>query len=396
MIKKDKKETCSACGTSPVNHKILFFSQIVDKMMEKMGDIFFSFLVNKKSKKLVDFTEQKIIFISTFLGIIRYDTDMEKATTGRSKVIWEEAARRGIDMKQLVVFGKHIDSYIAKINGKDVLFQSIPIPPRFEQEGYEWVDDKFVFFKKLREAGLPVPATERSSSVKDIEPVFESLNKPIIVKPRFGSRGRHTTTNINTIEEFKTAFLLAKQISPSIIAQEHLFGSVYRATVVDGILVGFFKADPPFVVGDGVKTVKELIAEKNKTRNERVYEISINPELLSFIKRYGYEIDSVVPVGETLWLIAKMGRMYGGYTKEMLPEVHPKIHEIFSKAGKLASIAVAGFDFIIPDPTLDPDTQYCGIIECNSLPFIDLHYFPLEGEPVIIAKYVWDLWEEKG
>ncbi|KKQ85683.1 MAG: hypothetical protein UT09_C0044G0001, partial [Parcubacteria group bacterium GW2011_GWF2_38_8] len=29
--------------------------------------------------------------------------------------------------------------------------------------------------------------------------------------------------------------------------------------------------------------------------------------------------------------------------------------------------------------------QHCGIIECNSLPFIDLHHYPLFGKPNNVA-----------
>ncbi len=88
------------------------------------------------------------------------------------------------------------------------------------------------------------------------------------------------------------------------------------------------------------------------------------------------------------------GRLYGGYTREMLPEVHPKMHDIFAQAGKAIQASIVGFDLIIERPTEDPDTQKWGIIEANSLPFIDLHYFALEGTPIDIAKPIWDLWEK--
>jgi D-alanine-D-alanine ligase-like ATP-grasp enzyme len=148
------------------------------------------------------------------------------------------------------------------------------------------------------------------------------------------------------------------------------------------------------VTGDGIKTVRELIVEKNKNKDEKLSDILINEELVSFIDREGKTLDNILPVGQVLNLLAKTGRMYGGYTKEMLPEIHPKMHSIFKNAGECISVAVAGFDLIIQDPTKDPDTQHWGIIECNSLPFIDLHYFPLEGKPINVATYVWDLWSK--
>jgi len=57
-----------------------------------------------------------------------------------------------------------------------------------------------------------------------------------------------------------------------------------------------------------------------------------------------------------------------------------------------------GADFIIEDitkswkePARAGGEQHCGIIECNSLPFIDLHHYPLFGRPNNIAGKLWDL-----
>ena len=175
--------------------------------------------------------------------------------------------------------------------------------------------------------------------------------------------------------------------------QEHLFGSVYRATVIQNCLVGFFRADPPQITGDGINTIEKLIANKNLKHNDKISSIRINADLIKFIERQGYTMASILEKDKTINLSAKTGRMYGGYTEEMLPKVHPKMHAIFAKAGSIVDAPIIGFDLIIEDPTLDPDTQRWGIIECNSLPFVDLHYFALEGKPVNLAENIWDLWK---
>lgn len=391
----NKKEICSACGAAPVNHTMVFIVKLINENLYKIFGGFFNSPSGPRWQYLANFIELKVFNVFGFFNLVRFSDDIEKACSGRSKVIWEEANRRGIKMQQLVLFGKYIEHYKVKINKEEFIFQSLPIPFWLPQKGYEWVDNKVIFAKKLKEVGVASPATRKISTIKDLRLAFESLSKPIIIKPQSGSRSRHTTTNINTIEEAQFAFKLARQITPTMLAQEHLFGSVYRATVVNNKLVGFFKADPPQVTGDNVHTIKELIKEKNKNRPERISEILINEELLNFIKRQNYTLESILNNGSTIDLIAKTGRNYGGYTKEMLKDVHPKMYEIFKKAGEVVSIPVAGFDLIIEDPTLDPDMQRWGVIECNSLPFIDLHYFAFEGEPVNIAKYVWDLWDKK-
>ncbi|MES2416388.1 MAG: hypothetical protein V4504_01685 [Patescibacteria group bacterium] len=392
---KSKKE-CSACGTAPTNHHLMYFSNLLDEVIMDIGKPIFTFLFRgRESQWIIDFFEKFGFNLFHFLGFIRYSDDVEKASTGRSKLIWEEALRRGIKMQQAVLFGKYTEYYRAQVHGEKIIFQSLPIPPWLPRTGYDWIDDKLIFAKKLQEAGMKSPMTRRITSLKDAFSAFDILHKPIILKPQSGSRGRHTTTNIHTKEQMEYAYLLAQQISPSMVAQEHLFGSVYRATVVNNVLVGFFRADQPYITGDGIKNIKELILEKNKNRPERISEIVITEEILNFLNRQKYTLESILPKDISTHLLAKTGRLYGGYTKEMLPEVHPKIHSIFKKAGEIVSVPVAGFDLIIQDPTIDPDTQNWGIIECNSLPFIDLHYFAFDGEPVNVATFIWDLWDMK-
>jgi cyanophycin synthetase len=395
MTSKQAKKKCSACGTSPTNHKFLFISNLVEEFTKETVEKIFNFKILDSWQWPAIFVEKKLFEFFFLIGVVRYNRDPEKAYTDRSKLIWLEAQKRNILMEQAIIGKKYSDFYRAKINGKMFYFQSIPIPPKILQGGYKWLDDKFILFKKLSKNKIPSPIAKKISTFNNAKRAFEELRKPVIIKPKYGSRGRHTTTNINTLEELGKAFRLARQITPWMIIQEHLSGSVYRATVINNELVGFFRADPPQVTGDGLKKIQELIFEKNKNRNERLSEILINDDLINFLERQKYTTESILQKEVTINLSAKTGRMYGGYTREMLEEVHPKMHYIFKKAGELVEAPVVGFDLIIENPTANPDTQHWGIIECNSLPFIDLHYFALEGPVIDLAKNIWDLWDIK-
>lgn len=387
-----KRNKCSACGTSDVNHTLLLVTGILEETLGRLGRKFMDIFRLDEKHPLFVFFEKIIYKISVLFGFLRYSSDKEKALTGRSRLVWDEASSRGIKMEQVIMFGKPVEHYRALINGKYFHFESIPIPKHLSCSGYAWVDDKFILAERLRDAGIPAPLAGVALTTYKAEKIFNNLSKPVIVKPRSGSRGRHTTTNINTIDELHKAMSLAHVIAPTVVVEEHLFGSVYRATVVNGKLVGFFRADPPMVVGDGVHTIAELVKEKNKNSHERIGDIVIDQDVIEFLSRQGMGTDSVPIKNQQVILSAKTGRFFGGYTREMLPEVHPKIKQIFEKAATVVDIPVAGFDLIISDPTSDPDNQRWGIIECNSMPYIDLHFFALEGEPVNVAKHVWDLW----
>jgi D-alanine-D-alanine ligase-like ATP-grasp enzyme len=385
---------CSACGTSPIQHQAAFALNILDEIIGRLAVGTFGFVNALFGGTLMNVLERMLFGFLNLLGIVRFGTEIEKAVTGRSELIWREARRRGIPMEQLIVFGNNLDYYRARVHGRWYYFESLPVPPWIPQKGYHWVDDKFLLARRLEAARIPAPKAYVTTSWRSTLKAFSKLEKPVIIKPRIGSRGRHTTTNISTEAELRAAHALAREIARELVVEEHLFGSVYRATVIDGVLVGFFRGDPPNITGDGTHSILELIELKNAVRHERLEAIRITDDTRSFIERKGYTALSILPKGEVLDLSAKTGRFFGGYTREMLQEIHPKFHQIFAKAGELVRAPVVGFDLITTDPSADPDTIRWGIIECNSLPFIDLHYYALEGSPNDLAPKVWDLWEK--
>ena len=122
--------------------------------------------------------------------------------------------------------------------------------------------------------------------------------------------------------------------------------------------------------------------------------MATNEQLELFLGRLGYTLETVLEKDLSIDLSEKIGISYGGSSREMLAETHPKIITELTRAGKLVNSPVIGFDFIIADPTQSPDAQIWGIIECNSLPFINLHHNPIEGTPINVAAKVWDLWNK--
>jgi len=65
---------------------------------------------------------------------------------------------------------------------------------------------------------------------------------------------------------------------------------------------------------------------------------------------------------------------------------------MLEKLGAFLKDPLVGVDFIMHDITQTWHTEkHCGIIECNSLPFIDLHHYPLFGKPNNVAGKLWDL-----
>ncbi len=325
------------------------------------------------------------------IGMAKWDKELRNCTTDRAKVLWEEANLRRIPFEHLFLFGRSTDIYRAKIKGKWNYFTGLPRPKGGDTGSLAWMDDKNAFKLKLVEAGIPAPRGGGFFSYKKALEKFRELQKPIVVKPRFGSRGRHTTTFVFTEEQFKNAFYTARKLCPFVMVEEQLLGPVYRGTVIGGKVRGVLSGEPPRIVGDGIQTIEILVQEKNKNRDKRVKEFVMNSGFDTFLARQNYSRATVLPKGKVIDLTEKIGISYGGKSAELTPVTHPKFIIALEKAAALVADPILGFDFIALDVSKDADSQRWGIIECNGLPFINLHHDPLEGEPRNIAASVWDL-----
>lgn len=385
------------CGNSPVNHHVANYIAtfaIAQSRVSQMARHVPTLLAFESIVRRLMLRVDTLVYrLFALLGFVTFNHKPAKAVSYRSQVVWEEAERRGIAMEQVVFLGRHTDMYRAKLNTRWIYFESLPIPESMVQHAYGWLDDKVTLNGFLRESGIPIPPARSVTHEDEAVEAFREWGGPLVVKPRVGSRGRHTTTQIQDEEQVRAGFRVARILCRYAYISRHFEGSVCRGTVVDGKLAGFFQADPPRVTGDGTSSINELIAAKNAAKPERVEDIVLTDEHHAFIGRMGYTVDSTLEEGKEIDLTHRTGRLFGGETRELLSSVHPRLKSYLEQAAKALAVPIVGFDLIIKDPEADPESQEWGIIEANSLPFIDLHYLPLHGEPSNVAAQVWDLWK---
>lgn len=395
MYMQKKKVTCQACGNNPTNHPIAWVSNTLSVLLEPLDRVILGSLLGRITDALLRYATKPYLYTLQTCRLISWNQDKEKALTKRSYVVWEEAEKRGIHMEQLVILKRPVEFYRARIHNTMIYFESIPQTKKGYIDSLTWMDDKLLLKKKLRAQHIPTPKGGSAYTYRKAKELFEKSTHPVIIKPRIGSRGRHTTTHIYTLEDLRKAYTSAKKLCFFVIIEEHLIGSVYRGTCVNNQLYGVLEGSPPQITGNGTASIKELIELKNKTcSGTPIKEVVINDALHRFLERLGYTLDSIIPNGKTIDLSEKIGLSYGGSSRELFDSTHPKIKAYLNKAATLVDAGVIGFDFIVNDPTQDPDTQTWGIIECNSLPFINLHHDPLYGNPISIAKIIWDTIEK--
>lgn len=381
---------CVYCGNNPVFHPTTWFNESVTVVMTPVNQKLFNGWLAKRVFKGLSYLLLPLLKILELTHILTYGDEPTDKTSSRAQVLWEEAKIRGLNMQSVLVFGRENDSYRVSIKGKMIYFSGLPRPEYAPETAEWWMDDKALIKQKLVQAGLPVARGGTFSRYRPLRKLFQTLEKPVIIKPRLGSRGRHTTTFIYTEEQLKKAFNIAKRLCYWVVMEEHLVGSVYRGTMIDNKLTGVLRGDPPRVTGDGQHTIRQLIALKNQTRHPEIHDVKITPQMEIFLSRNHRTLEDILPTGLTIDLSEKIGVSYGGNSGEDTTITHPNTKEILEQAAAVIADPMIGFDFIIPDIAGSPHTQKWGIIECNGVPFINLHHDPIEGQPNNVAQYVWN------
>ncbi len=395
QMNKPLPSDCLYCGNNPVPHFLYWYFESLNILFGPIRRSLTNSWLARILERLAERLNIALWFVKTGLAlkVLSINNKPENCRIQRAKVLWEEAEKRAMVMGELLLFGKPFDTYLVKLESNDrkLVFSGLPRPKGFSHENLDWMDDKWLFKKKMRHCNLPVPCGSQAWNFRQAKRAFHKLIKPVVVKPRAGSRGRHSTTNVNTLDELEQAYLTAKQLSFWVVVEECLSGPVYRATLINYELCGALRGDPPSIIGNGISTIAELVEIKNKLSRKGVKEIFLDEAKTDFLKRQNLSLNSVLKPGKKIFLTEKIGVNYGGSSSEDYEICHKDNKDLFVSAAKIVNDPIVGFDFIIPDITQSWKTQNCGFIEANSLPFINLHHNPLHGRPRNIAAKVWDM-----
>jgi cyanophycin synthetase len=384
---------CKDCEPAQEIHWVAYVSVVLGFL----GQPFFNFM-EMLFKGTVEAVSSKVSLpffrLTTFLRLGHYSYEPDEKDSWRTKCFWEEAKKRGIKMYEFHL-GPIRDIFVAEWNGKKITFDGLPRPNGEEAESLSWMDNKGIMKIKFLKEGIPVADGGVAWSKNRALKIFNRVGKPVITKPNLGSRSRHTTIHINTTEELISGFRKANKLSPFVIVESELSGSLFRGTLIGEKLMGVIRRDPPLVVGDGMHTIRELW-EKENERPERsgpiFHKITFDEEAEKELARQKVGMESIPKKDQVVTFSQKTSRGSGGTTTEVTNLTHPENIKMLEHIGKYLKDPLVGVDFIMEDITRSwQEQKNCGIIECNSMPFIDLHHYPLFGQPNNIAAKLWNL-----
>lgn len=206
---------------------------------------------------------------------------------------------------------------------------------------------------------------------------------PLIVKPNSLSGGKGVS-RVDAFLELEPAinkvFDLLTDIEYIAIIQEYIAGKEYRLLLLDDELQLCYEKKYLSVVGDGKKTIEELVHDKNqqlRSRGERIDPIDPhNPILRKVLKREDFQLDSVLKAGGELVLNDVTSNLEAG--AEAL-DVTEKVKQDYVEMARLIAkemhLRYLGIDFRCPN-IMGPASDAV-ILEVNGNPGLT-HYF-LQG-----------------
>jgi cyanophycin synthetase len=246
--------------------------------------------------------------------------------------------------------------------------------------------DKEVTKQMLHAAGVPVPLGRPVTSAEDAWAAAREIGGPVVVKPRDGNQGKGISVNVQTREEVMAAYNAAVEFRDDILVERYLPGHDHRFLVIGDKLVAAARRDAAQVIGDGVRTVRELVDQVNvdprrgEGHAKSLTKISFDDIALARLARQGFDANSVPPKGTRVILRNNANLSTGGTATDITDDVHPELAACAEAAAQIVGLDICGID-VVCETVLKPlEEQGGGIVEVNAGPGLRMHLSPYYGK----------------
>lgn len=261
----------------------------------------------------------------------------------------------------------------------------------------EIASDKGVCNKILADLGLPVPQQRQVYDADEAVSAARRIGYPVVIKPLDGNHGRGVTVNIMSDEEAEKAFAVADEEGSAVIVESMIVGDDHRLLVVNGKLVAAAKRVPGHVVGDGTRTITELMEIVNQDPRRGVghdnvlTKLEMDDQALRLLGEKNYTPESVPPAGEVVYLRKTANISTGGTAVDVTDVIHPDNKAMAERAILAVGLDLGAVDFLTSDITQSYRDTGGAICEINAGPGLRMHIAPSEGKPRDVGGAVMDM-----
>ncbi len=246
--------------------------------------------------------------------------------------------------------------------------------------------DKELTKELLHAAGVSVPLGKVVTTVEEAWAVAQELGRTIVIKPKDGNQGKGVAVNIQSEDQVRQAFEVAKNYGSKIIVERYLPGQDFRLLVVGDHLVAASRRDPPQVIGDGVLTIQELVDQVNldPLRGDGhatpLTKIRLDDIAIATLAKQDLNTHSVPRNGARIILRNNANLSTGGSATDVTDDVHPEMAASAVAAAKMVGLDLCGVDIVCEAVYKPLEEQGGGIVEVNAAPGLRMHLNPSYGK----------------
>lgn len=312
-----------------------------------------------------------------------YESSRLGPSTG---AIVEEARRRGIPFRRLNNY-----SLVQLGLGRNLHRIQATLTDSTSAIGVEIAQDKDDTKRVLENIGLPVPKGDVARTVEVALDLAEEIGYPVILKPLAANHGRGISGRITDADGLRAAWERSSAYGSRIVVEQFAEGRDHRVLVVNGKVVAAAERVPAHVIGDGRRTISELIGEANRDprrgvgHTKMLTQIPTDTRAVDHLARHSRSMDTVPIEGEMVTLAATANLSTGGTSIDRTDEMHPDNVTACEMAAGVIGLDIAGIDILTPDISVPFRENNSVIIEVNAGPGIRMHTHPAEGTPRNVA-----------
>ena len=253
---------------------------------------------------------------------------------------------------------------------------------------YAVMENKVVTKKLLNRVHLNTPQGQEFSDLETAQaafPLFETTS--IVVKPKSTNYGLGISIfkQPATQEQFYKALEIAFREDKEVLVERFVSGTEYRFFVLDGKTRAVLRRDAAHVIGDGVSTISQLVAQKNESplrgQDHRfpLEKIQITATEKLMLDIQGYTEQSIPEKDVKVNLRENSNVSTGGDSIDVTDEMPEIYKNIAEKAAEALQVKITGVDILIEDLNDSLGEKY-SIIEANFNPAMLFHLYPLKGK----------------
>ncbi|WP_409022339.1 bifunctional glutamate--cysteine ligase GshA/glutathione synthetase GshB [Dellaglioa sp. P0083] len=265
--------------------------------------------------------------------------------------------------------------------------------------------DKQTTKKILGNLDIKVPSSINVHTLDEAMNYYaDVVNKALVIKPRFikSSQATHVFRVAPTLSEYKEAVKRILSIDTQVLIEEITVGSVYRFMIVDGRVKGIVERLPVSVVGDGRKTLAQLITIKNRqverTSQGPWYPLKLSEVENQTIASQGITESTVISRGSEAIIRYDSNFYSGANQNEVSNQMDESYIALIEGYAKRLKMTMGAFDVVIPNLYIAYDHRHrdaLTVLSIETAPDLSINSFPNFGDNQPIANEIVKILETK-